>query len=159
MKKRKTLKRIVLVLLAVFVVMQFFTIDKSHPKIIKKQDFISMTKPPKDVKKLLRDACYDCHSYETKYPWYSNVAPVSWWLEDHIVEGREHLNFSIWGTYKDKRRNHKLHECAEETEEYKMPLDSYTITHGDAKLSSDDRKKLAEWFESKMVQSEEEDDH
>ncbi len=150
MKKRKNLKRVLVVLLLVFVVMQFFRIDKSHPKLKKRQDFIVMTKPPADVEKLLRSACYDCHSFETEYPWYSNVAPVSWFLEDHIDEGREHLNFSVWGTYKKKKQNHKLHECAEEVEEKEMPLDSYTWTHGDAKLSSKDQKKLAEWFEGEM---------
>ncbi len=150
MKKRKTLKRIVLVLLLVFVVMQFIRIDKSHPKIVKRHDFIAITKPSKDVEKLLVNACYDCHSYKTEYPWYSNIAPVSWWLGHHVEEGREHLNFSEWGTYEKKRKNHKLEECAEETEEGKMPLDSYTWTHGDAKLSSEDRKKLSEWFKSQM---------
>jgi len=150
MKKRKTLKRILLVLLVAFIFMQFFRVDKSTPKIKKHRDFIAIAKPPQDIEKLLRNACYDCHSFETKYPWYSNVAPVSWWMNDHIVEGREHLNFSEWGTYNKKRSNHKLEECAEEVEEKKMPIDSYTWTHGDAKLSSADRKKLGDWFEGQM---------
>ena len=151
MKKRKYLKYTLLTLLGIFIIMQFFTIDKSHPEIVKSDDLIAIAKPPKDLEKLLRNACYDCHSYETEYPWYSYVAPVSWFLEHHIEEGREHLNFSIWGTYELKRKNHKLHECEEETEEKKMPLDSYTWTHGDADLSEADREKLAEWFESQMV--------
>lgn len=137
-------------MLGVFVVMQFFRIDKSHPKLAARHDFIRKTKPPKDIEQLIRTACYDCHSYETKYPWYAEVAPVSWWLDDHIKEGREHLNFSKWGKYNQQQKNHKLHECAEETEELKMPLDSYTWTHGEADLSKKDRKKLAEWFESNM---------
>lgn len=149
-KKRKTLKRILLILLLVFVVMQFFQIDKSHPKIVKRKDFISMTNPPKDVELMIRNACYDCHSYETEYPWYSNVAPVSWWTKDHIDEGREHLNFSEWGSKSKKFRDHKLDECAEEIEEGKMPMNSYTWAHGDAKLSSAQRETLAKWFESQM---------
>ena len=104
MKKRKTLKRILIVLLIVFVLIQFFRIDKSHPKIRKYQDFISITKPPAEIENLLRNACYDCHSYETEYPWYAEVAPVSWWLDHHVEEGREHLNFSTWGKYKNYPR-------------------------------------------------------
>lgn len=150
MKKRKILKRILLTLFAVFIIIQFFRIDKSTPTFDKHQDFIAITKPPKDIEKLLRNACYDCHSFETKYPSYSNVAPVSWWMENHIVEGRDHLNFSEWGSYKPDHANHKLEECAEEVEHKKMPLDSYTWTHGDAELSSANRKKLAEWFEGQM---------
>lgn len=152
MKRKKSIRIVLLVVLGVFVVMQFFRIDKSHPEIAARHDFIKQTKPPKDIEKILRSACYDCHSYETEYPWYAEVAPVSWWLDDHIKEGREHLNFSEWGKFKKKLKNHKLHECAEETEEQKMPLSSYTLTHGDAKLSTDQRKKLAEWFESQMTE-------
>lgn len=77
MKKRKKLNRVLLVLLLVFVGIQFIRIDKSHPKIKKRQDFVAITNPPKDIEKLIRDACYDCHSYETKYPWYAEVAPFS----------------------------------------------------------------------------------
>lgn len=149
-KKRKIVKKVLLVLLVVFVIIQFFRIDKGHPKIKKRQDFISITKPSKKVETILRNACYDCHSYETKYPWYSNVSPVSWWVDHHIKEGREHLNFSVWGKYKKKQQNHKLHECAVEVQGEKMPLNSYTWTHGDAKLSTADRKMLTEWFEKQM---------
>lgn len=153
MKKRRGLKRVLVVLLVVFVIMQFFRIDKSHPKLVKRNDFIHMTKPPKGIEALLQNACYDCHSYKTEYPWYSNVAPVSWWVGHHIEEGREHLNFSEWRKYSKKARNHKLHECEEELEEGKMPLDSYTWTHGDAKLSKEQKEKLAEWFEDQMTGS------
>lgn len=150
MKKRKWLKRTLVVLLLIFVGMQFIRIDKSHPKIVERNDFIHMTQPPKDIEVLLKNACYDCHSYKTEYPWYSNVAPVSWALADHIEEGRKHLNFSEWRKYSQKARNHKLHECEEEVEEGEMPLDSYTWTHGDAKLTKAQKEKLADWFKAQM---------
>ena len=73
---------------------------------------------------LLESACYDCHSYKTKYQWYSNIAPVSWWLGHNVEEGREHLNFSTWGNYPTEKAEHKLEECAEEVDEGEMPLNS-----------------------------------
>lgn len=150
MRKKKSYKRLLLVLLGALVIMQFFRIDKSVPEVKPSDDFIAIAQPNAEIKSLLMTACYDCHSYKTEYPWYSNVAPVSWWIGHHIEEGREHLNFSLWGTFSQEKKDHKLHECAEETEEGEMPLNSYTWTHGDAKLSKEDQKKLAEWFESLM---------
>lgn len=154
-KRKGTFKKVLIGLLVVFGVMQFFRIDKTNPKVEKAKDFLAITQPPTDIEKMIRSACYDCHSNETVYPWYSNVAPVSWFLSHHIEEGREHLNFSVWGDYKEGKANHKLHECEEELEEGKMPLNSYTWTHGDAKLSDQQKKKLAEWFENQMTESEE----
>ena len=148
---KKTVKRVLLVLLLVFVVIQFFRIDRTNPEVVKNNDLIAMTNPSEEVETILRSACYDCHSNETEYPWYSNVAPVSWWLKHHIDEGREHLNFSEWGTYPEKKRNHKLDECAEEVEEGEMPLPSYTWTHSNAKLSSEQIDLMEDWFESQMT--------
>jgi len=144
-------KKGLLLILAVFVIMQFFRIDKNNPKVNKAKDFIALTNPPADVEKMIRSACYDCHSHETEYPWYSNVAPVSWIMGNHIEEGREHLNFSVWGDYSTEKANHKLHECEEEIEEGKMPISNYTWTHGDADLSDKQKEKLAEWFEDQMT--------
>lgn len=159
-KRKGIVKKVLIVLLAVFVIMQFFGIDKTNPKIEKAKDLIAMTNPPAEIETMLRTACYDCHSHESTYPWYSNIAPVSWFLEDHIEEGREHLNFSKWGDYSEDKANHKLHECEEEVEEGEMPLDSYTWIHGDADLSDAQRKKLATWFKSTMtVPDQSSEDH
>ena len=117
-----------------------------NPAVIDKNDFISLTEPTMEVEGILRNACYDCHSNETKFPWYAHVAPVSWWLSDHIQEGREELNFSDWGTYSEKRSDHKLEECIELVEEGEMPLNSYTWTHGNAVLSDTDKSTLIEFF-------------
>ena len=145
-------------MLILFIGIQFIRIDRTNPKVVKKNDFIAMTKPDKDIEGMIRSACYDCHSNETEHPWYTNIAPVSWWIGNHIKEGREHLNFSEWAKYSEEAKNHKLHECEEELEEGKMPLDSYTWTHGDAKLSKKQKEKLAEWFEDQMT-SESEEEH
>lgn len=158
-KKRKIGKKILIGLLAVFLIMQFFRIDKTNPAVVAELDFLEIHKPSVEIKALIKSACYDCHSNQTVYPWYSNVAPVSWFLEHHIEEGREHLNFSEWGNYAEGKRNHKLDECAEEVEEGEMPLASYTWTHGDAKLSAEQKETLEDWFKSLMTAESEEHEH
>ena len=144
----KKLKNTLLGLAAVFVIMQLFQIDKTNPPVLKDQDFIVLAQPPEHLQQVLRDACYDCHSNETAYPWYTSVAPISWWIRRQINEGRKHLNFSVWAEYDAEKQDHKLEECEEEVEEGEMPLSSYTIVHGEAKLSEADRRELAEWFAS-----------
>ena len=159
---KKIIKYFFIGLIFIFGIIQFIRIDKTNPKVEKSKDLISIYEPSAEVEGILRTACYDCHSYETTYPWYSNIAPVSWWLKHHIDEGREELNFSIWGDYTEEKANHKLHECAEEVERGKMPLPSYLYTHGDAELTGDQQDVLADWFESVMarhVKGDEDDAH
>ena len=139
-------KKIGIGFLIVAVVIQFFRIDKSTPEVKEGNDIISMLHPPKDIQEIIKANCYDCHSNEVEYPWYSNIAPVSWWIDHHIEEGREHLNFSEWGAYKPKKAAHKLEECYEEIEEHEMPLSNYGLMHGD--MSEEDREKLGDWFKS-----------
>lgn len=139
-------KKISIGLIALLVIIQFFRIDKINPAIIEENDFIIIANPPENVAKIIKTSCYDCHSNETKYPWYTNFAPLSWWIKHHIDEGRDELNFSEWGTYKEKRKNHKIEECIELIDEDEMPLSSYLITHSDAKLTDDDKRSLLEWF-------------
>jgi len=142
------LKKIGLALVAILVIIQFFRIDKVNPEILVEKDFITQTNPPESIQKILKNACYDCHSFETKYPWYSNVAPISWWLKNHINEAREELNFSEWADYKLKKKKHKLEECREMVEDGEMPLESYLITHAEAKLSQEEKEDLVNWFKS-----------
>ncbi|PCJ27642.1 MAG: hypothetical protein COA97_03220 [Flavobacteriales bacterium] len=139
-------KKIVLGLLIIVVILQFFRIDKTNPEINRIDDFIEINNPPQEIVNILKSACYDCHSHETKYPWYSNVAPISWWVKDHITEAREELNFSEWGAYKYKRKDHKLEEMIEMLEEGKMPLNEYTWTHADAKLTPEQKIQLINWI-------------
>ncbi len=152
-------KKIILVLVVLFVVIQFIRIDKSTPEVDAQKDFIAMTNPSEKIKTILQNSCYDCHSYQTKYPWYSEVAPISWWTKHHVNEGREELNFSIWGEYSAKKADHKLEECAEEVEEGEMPLKPYTITHGDADLCNEDKELLIEFFESLRDYSSADEEH
>lgn len=140
-------KKILLAFLVILVILQFFRIDTVNPVIEEEKDFITITQPTDELKTILKNACYDCHSHTTVYPWYAQIAPVSWWLKHHIDEGREELNFSKWSDYSTKKADHKLEECAEMVEDGAMPLNSYTWTHGEASLNAEQRKALAEFFE------------
>lgn len=144
----KKLKNILIAVVAVFIIMQLFQINKTNPPVRQEKDLITLTQPPEPIEQILRTACYDCHSHQTTYPWYTNVAPISWWIRHHIDEGREHLNFSVWSEYDADERDHKLEECIEELEEGEMPLSSYTFVHREAQLSDDQRRELADWFAS-----------
>lgn len=137
-------------MVVLLVLIQFFRIDKNNPPAVPSKDFLNISAPPAEIAGLIRSACYDCHSHETKYPWYTNVAPVSWWIWNHIVEGREELNFSTWIDYPIDKRAHKLEEAVELVREGVMPLKSYTIVHGEARLTAAQRDQLAAWFENEM---------
>lgn len=140
------MKYVIAGLIGLLIIIQFFRIDKSVPEVNTNEDFITMENPPEEVKNILQKACYDCHSYATVYPWYAEVAPVSWWLADHIEEGREHLNLAAWGSFDLKRKKHKIDEMIEEVEEGEMPLKSYTIMHSDADLSDEEKELLITWL-------------
>ena len=145
MKKRN----ILLGLLVVFVLIQLIRIDKVNPSSDAGQAFMTIEKPPTAVANILKNTCYDCHSHSTTYPWYTNLAPVSWMIRSHIKGGRQHLNFSTWGAYDTKKRQHKLEEIAEEVAEKKMPMKSYTWLHSEAKISAADRQVLIDWVKTK----------
>ena len=146
------LKKIIIGLAVIFLILQFFGIDKVNPESDPSLDLITITNPDEDVKQILKNACYDCHSNLTRYPWYTNIAPLSWWIKDHIDHGRKELNFSAWGSYSDRRKDHKLDEIVELVTEGEMPLQSYTIAHGEARLSDDQKTALIDY--AKKIQED-----
>jgi len=148
MLKKITLKKIGIALLSLLIIFQFFRINKTNPAVDKFQDFIIITKAPPEIAAMLRVSCYDCHSNEVTYPWYTNIAPFSWWIKQHVNEGSRHLNFSVWGTYKSRKADKKLKECVENIEEGEMPMTSYTLMHSNARLSSEQKATLEAWFNS-----------
>ncbi len=154
-QKTKIIIGVALLLLA----MQFVSTREDVEPANSNQDFISVLNPPIEVAEIMKSACYDCHSNETTYPWYSNVAPVSWWVNHHVEEGREHLNFSIWSTYPQKKAIHKLEEFYEEVEEGEMPLSSYTWMHAEAKLTDAQKETLLNWVISIPGVAEELEEH
>ena len=145
MKKRRITRLILLALALVLILIQFIPVDRSVPEVDASKDLLAIHEAPAGVVAILKDACYDCHSHETKYPWYSYIAPVSMWLEGHVDEGKEHLNFSEWADYDAERADHKLEEMAEEVAEKHMPLKSYTWGHSEARLTEQQRTELVTW--------------
>ncbi len=128
--------------------MQAFRIDKTNPPVDPTKDFIEQYKPSVEIAGMIKTSCYDCHSNETVYPWYSNVAPVSWWVGNHIKDARRHLNFNNWNSYKSKKQDKKLRECVENIDEGDMPMESYTWIHKSASLTKDQQKVLKDYFNS-----------
>lgn len=140
------MKKILIALLVVLVVLQFFQIDKTNPETDINQDFLNIHNPPTEIASTIKAACYDCHSNKSVYPWYSNIQPIGWYLKDHIEDGKKHLNFSEFGTYTPKKQAHKLEECYELIEKGEMPLSSYTIIHKEAVLSEAQKTELVNYF-------------
>lgn len=141
-------KKILIGLVALFVLMQFFRIDKTNPPVVEGEDILSMSQASPEIAGILKKACFDCHSNETTYPWYSNVAPISWMVKHHIDEGRDYMNFSTWGKYNVKKQQHKLSEAYEEVEEGEMPMFGYVKMHSEADLSAAEKKQLLDWFKT-----------
>lgn len=139
----RILKVILKLGLLVFIVMQFIRPDKNQEGYETLIAFETETKPSQGVVDILRTNCYDCHSNQTKYPWYAEISPVNYWLDDHVRHGKGDFNMSKWDTYSVKKKDHKLDELIEEVEEGHMPLDSYTWMHGT--LSEEQKTTLIQW--------------
>ncbi|MBV6443485.1 MAG: cytochrome C [Haliscomenobacteraceae bacterium CHB4] len=139
-------KRILWSIVLFFVLIQFIRIDKINPPVDPKLDFATAARPPAEVLSVIKSACYDCHSDETRYPWYSNIAPVSWWIKNHKNEAMEHFNFSTLGILNPDDLKWALGTAADEIREKRMPLKSYTWMHPEARLSDEQRALLAMWL-------------
>lgn len=135
----KTVKIISLVLLVCFVGIQFIPTELNQSNIVPKTDFLLVNNPPESVSTLLQESCYDCHSNTTDYPLYNKIQPVAWFLENHITDGKDELNFNEWGTYSNRRKNSKLKTIISQIEDDVMPISSYTFIHKDAKLSKSEK--------------------
>jgi len=142
---KKVLKIIAIVLVVAFVGIQFFRADFANPQINEADTMQTSMQLPPDVDAILTRSCGDCHSNKTIYPWYAHVAPVSWWLSNHISEGRRELNMSVWNTYSPKKKANKLKEICEQVERGDMPLPSYLWIHRDAVLKEGEAKTLCDW--------------
>lgn len=140
-------KTILLILVGLLVVAQFIPIDRSVPAAEPGADFLTAVDAPPAMATLIQNACYDCHSYQSEYPWYAKVAPVSFWIQGHIKGARQQLNFSDWTSYPAEKAAHKLEECFEEVQERHMPMKSFTLLHPEAKLSDEQVSALAQWFQ------------
>lgn len=139
------LKKIGWTLLAALIVIQFIRPAKNETT--EPQPFAIQTQypVPDNVSAILKKACNDCHSNNTQYPWYSNIQPVYWWLNDHVEDGKKHLNFDEYTNGKLFRQYHKMEEVIEQVKEGEMPLESYTWVHGEARLTADEKAALTGW--------------
>ena len=107
------IKKILLALLILLVIAQFFSPEKNQGALASIEPFLEETNPPENVKMILKESCYDCHSDFTRYPWYNNITPVNYWLAEHVNDGKKHFNFSNWVGNSVKRKDHKMEEFIE----------------------------------------------
>ncbi|MGB5666507.1 MAG: heme-binding domain-containing protein [Maribacter sp.] len=145
------LKKVLIGLGIILIIIQFIRPDKNESNDLT-NDITTKYPVPEDVNHLLQVSCNDCHSNKTEYPWYANVQPVAWWLNDHVVDGKKHLNFSDFTKMPLFVQNHKFEEVVEMVEKKEMPLPSYTNLglHSEANLSDEQRTKIIDWAKSQM---------
>lgn len=142
MKKFFKLKYLIVLL----VLIQLYRPSKNELEIESKTNIFVSEMVPQEVQDILKTSCFDCHSNNTVYPWYNNVAPVSWWIDHHVEEAKKELNFDAWGSYSLKRRNHKLEEIKELLVKGEMPLESYLWVHKEAKLNENRINTMVDWI-------------
>ena len=146
------IKKIFLGLAVAFIAIQFIRPAKNVSPAIGPNDITAKVTVPADVQRVLAKACYDCHSDNTRYPWYAQVQPVGWWLASHIHDGKRHLNFSEFGAYDAKTAPRRLHGVARTVNRGVMPLHSYLWIHHDAVLTEAEKKLLTDWAEAAQTQ-------
>jgi hypothetical protein len=141
----KILKWVLIVIACLFVIAQFIRPAKTNPVVDASLALESHMQLDPKVSAILDRSCADCHSNKTRWPWYTNVAPVSWFVIDHVNIGRQELNFSDWGRYDRNDQNGKLRQICREVTNGAMPLSSYTPLHPASKLTPDDVKTICDW--------------
>jgi hypothetical protein len=146
----KILKWIGFLLLAVFVGIQFIPTARNESDEILEIDFIKSFNPSEKIAMQLKISCYDCHSNNTNYPWYNKLQPISWFLEGHIQEAKEELNFSEFGDYYNRKKKSKLKSIISQIKDDEMPLPLYTLMHKNARLSENDKLELKKWMNELM---------
>ena len=142
---RKLLKWTVIVLVLLFLGIQLMRPARSNPPVDESQTIEARTQMTPQVKAIFERSCNDCHSNKTVWPWYTNVAPISWWIVGHINEARQLMNLSEWGKLDRDRQDRKLRQICDEVTDGGMPLPSYLPMHPKAKLSEHDKKTLCDW--------------
>jgi len=139
------MKKIVIAIVILLVVIQFFPVNLPEVNTDNSGDLLKNSNIPVEVAEILKTSCYDCHSNETVYPWYSHVAPVSYLVKRDVEKGREELNFSEWTKLKKSKKLTKLDEISDEVKEGDMPMSIYTLIHSHAKLSDKQKELIINW--------------
>ena len=145
---KKKVKWVLLAAVAVFATLQFFRPSYVNPPV--KSDFIAVMAPPSEIGTMLRASCYDCHSHETRWPWYSRIAPMSWAIANDVEDGRANLDLSTWTTNDLDHAMRKLGSMSDDIQSGDMPMKKYTLIHRDARLTTDQRQKLADWLDAQQ---------
>jgi hypothetical protein len=141
----KRFKKILWFLLVVLLVIQFFHSQKNSSLTPSENHISKSYNVPPDVQNILDKSCNDCHSNNTVYPWYVHVQPVDWWMNGHIHDGKEELNFDEFSSYSLRRQFRKFEEIAKQVKEDEMPISSYTLIHRDAILTAEQKGKVIRW--------------
>jgi len=144
----RIIKTILIILLIGLVVFQLFGTKKNAAPGPFPNDISTLYPVPANVQTILKKACNDCHSNNTRYPWYNHIQPVAWWLRSHINEGKRELNFNEFASYKPSKQYHKIDAVIKEVKKGDMPLGSYTIIHTDARLTDDEKSTITGWAQS-----------
>ena len=142
---KKKLKWIFGALVAGFGLLQLMNPPRTNPPVLPGHDLMAASPPPPPVAAILHAACYDCHSHETRWPWYSHIAPVSWLVAGDVKRGRERLNFSEWPRDLPERAAKRLERISEEVDYKEMPPAKYTLMHPEARLTASQREQLMHW--------------
>ena len=150
-KIRKILKWAVIGAAVLLLAIQFMGPAKSNPVAPEADSVHARLQVTPAVASIFERSCIDCHSNKTRWPWYSNVAPVSWFVIDHVNHGRSHLNLSEWGSYDRIEAAEMLEEICKEVKSGQMPLSSYTPLHPGSELSADDIKVLCDWTNAELT--------
>jgi hypothetical protein len=146
------IKIIITTIIILLVALQFFTINKNEGEILTSNHISNTLSVPEDIEKVLTTSCYDCHSNKTNYPWYSSLQPLGWWIQYHVNEGKEEVNFSEFTSYSLKKQIHKMEEVIEMMEENEMPLYSYTIIHHESKLTDEQKTRIINWAKQAITE-------
>jgi hypothetical protein len=141
-------KKILLGLLMLFGIMQLLQPNKNVSDVASVNDISTVYAVPVDIQNVLTQKCYDCHSNNTRYPWYIHIQPIGWWMAAHIKDAKDELNFSEFKTYDQKKAEHKLSEMVEEIMEGEMPLKSYVWLHEEAKVTPTEAQAISDWVKS-----------
>ena len=141
------IKRILLIVLGIFLVAQLVQPDRSVPAADPANDMLIVTGAPADIQQMVIGACYDCHSYRTQYPVWAYITPVNFWVQSHINEGREEVNYSRWDIYAG---NEEAAESGKSIAEGEMPPPNYAGMHGHAKLTTAQKQQLIAWFNANV---------
>jgi cytochrome c551/c552 len=142
---RKLLKWTAIVLVVLFLGIQLMRPARTNPAVDESQTIEARTQMTPQAKAIFERSCNDCHSNKTVWPWYTNVAPISWWIAGHINEARQNMNLSEWAKLDRDRQDRKLRQICDEVTDGGMPLPSYLPMHPKAKLSEEDKKALCDW--------------